>query len=191
MKLLPETRSRLTRSWFPVLRDFELAAGGYQAKMVLRDKNSGRIGTVIHDFEVADLSQLRVSTPLLSDTLQPNPEGKSGPPRPQVLARRSFAPESMLYCHFEVYGAAKDQKTGMPRVSAGYSIRGTDGHVVMEVPPTAINPTSLGKLSRLLGAPLKGTNPGNYELVLSLKDEIAGKALELKEPFTIEAAAGG
>ena len=189
MKLLPETRAKLTRTWFPIVRDFELAPGGYQAKIVVRDKNSGRIGTVIHDFEVSDLSRLRISTPLLSDTLQQSSEAKAAP-RPLVVARRSFAPGAMIYCHFEVYGAAKDQKTGMPRVSAGYVIRGLDGHVVAQVSPTAISPTSLGKLSRLVGAPLKGANPGEYELVLSLTDEVAGKSLEVKEPFTVEPTVG-
>jgi VWFA-related protein len=191
MKLLPDTKNRLSKTWVPIVQDFELAPGGYQAKVVVRDKNSGRIGTVIHDFEVGDLSKLRISTPLVSDTLQQNSDGKGGAPRPLVLARRAFAPGSMIYCQFEVYGAAKDQKTGMPRVSAGYVIRGLDGHVIAQVSPTAINPTSLGKLSRLVGAPLKGANPGDYELVLSLTDEIAGKSLEVKETFTVDAAMGG
>ena len=196
MKLLPATRERLFVSGFPIVRDFELAPGGYQAKMIVRDKNGGRIGTVVHEFEVPTLDQLRVSTPVLSDTLQPSSEGQQGPPRPALLARRHFPPGSTLYCQFEVYGAAKDDKTGMPRVRAGYAIRGKDGSVVAEVAPTVINPTSLGKLSRLVGTGLQGAGPGEYELVLSLTDEVSGKSLELKEPFVIgatpaTAAAGG
>jgi len=188
MNLQPATRQRLDASGFPLVRDFELAPGGYQAKMVVRDKNTGRIGTIVHEFEVPDLAQLRVSTPVISDTLQPSTRGERDAPRPAVLARRTFTAGATLYCQFEVYGAAKDPKTGMPRVSAGYVIRNKTGAVMAQVAPTVITPTSLGKLSRLMGTGLQDAAPGEYELVLSLKDEIAGKSLELAEPFTVQAA---
>ncbi len=100
MKLQAETREKLFRSWYPIVRDFELAPGGYQAKIVVRDKNSGRIGTVVHEFEVPDLSGFRVSTPVVSDTLQETGEAKA-PPRPAVTARRAFAPGSTVYASFE------------------------------------------------------------------------------------------
>jgi VWFA-related protein len=189
MNLLPATRQRLTSAGFPLVRDFELSPGGYQSKMVVRDKNTGRIGTIVHEFEVPDLAQLRVSTPVISDTLQPAQQGsESGVPRPAVLARRAFPSGATLYCQFEVYGAAKDPKTGMPRVSAGYVIRNKAGAVMTQVAPTEIKPTSLGKLSRLMGTGLQDAAPGEYEFVLNLRDEIAGKDLELAEPFTVQEA---
>jgi VWFA-related protein len=189
MKLLPATRDRLGKSWFPVVRDFELAPGGYQAKIVVRDKNSGRIGTVVHEFEVPDISQFRVSTPILSDTLQPSPEGQKSVPRPVLSLRRVFPAGSTLYAEFDVYGAAKDKANGMPKVSAGYIIRRLDGPVQSVVSPTPIKPTSIGKLSRLVGTRLVAAEPGDYEFVLTVRDEIAGKTLELREPFTVTPAA--
>jgi hypothetical protein len=191
MKLQPDTRGKLFDTWYPIVRDFELAPGGYQAKIVVRDKNSGRIGTVVHEFEVPDLSQFRVSTPVLSDALRTE-DGEKATPRPAITARRVFAPGSTLYAQFEVYGAARDKPTGMPRVTAGYVIRRADGTVAMTVAPTRIAPTSLGRLSRIVGSPLGAIGPGDYEMVLSLKDEVADKTLEVREPFTIAgtAAAG-
>jgi VWFA-related protein len=188
MKLLPATRERMGKSWFPVVRDFELAPGGYQAKIVIRDKNSRRLGTVVHEFEVPDISQFRVSTPILSDTLQPSPEGKKTVPRPALSVRRAFPSGSTLYAEFDVYGAAKDKASGMPKVSAGYIIRRLDGPVQSVVSPTVIQPTSIGKLSRLVGTRLVAAEPGDYELVLTVRDEIAGKTLELREPFTVTPA---
>ncbi len=185
MKLLPETKQRLSRSWYPIARDFELAPGGYQAKIVVRDKNSRRIGTVVHEFQVPDLASFRVSTPVLSDTLQPRADGQQGSPRAALLARRSFAADSMIYSQFEVFGAAKDKKTGMPHVRAGFAIRRQDGTVFSQNAPTVINPTSLGNVTRLIGAPLAGATPGEYELVLSFQDEIGGKNLEVRESFTV------
>jgi hypothetical protein len=164
MKLQAATRERLFGTWFPVVRDFELAPGGYQAKMVVRDANSRRIGTIVHEFEVPDLAALR------------------------LLARRTFSPESTLYAQFEVYGADKEKGSGMPNVSAGYVIRRKEGGVITNVAPSRINPTSLGRLSRLVGSPLKSADAGDYEFVLTVKDEISGKTLEVREPFTVDPA---
>jgi VWFA-related protein len=188
MNLMPATKARLAASWYPIVRDFELAPGGYQAKIVVRDKNSGKIGTVIHEFEVADLSQFRTSTPVITDTLAPDAE-KKDVPRPAIIVRRTFAPGTTLFASFEVYGATKEKPTGMPKVTAGYVVRRPDGSAVVEVAPSRINPTSLGKLSRIVGARLPEDATGELEFVLSVKDEISGKTLEVKEPFTVTAGA--
>ena len=187
MRLQAETRDRLFRTGFTIVRDFELAPGGYQAKIVVRDKNSGRIGTVVHEFVVPELTQFRVSTPIVSDTLQPTEDPKAAP-RPAVTARRSFAPGATVYASFEVYGAGREKPTGMPRVKNGYTIRRADGTIVAAIDPTRITPTSLGKLSRIIGWPLPNVPPGEYELVLNFEDEVAGKTLEVREPFVIEPA---
>jgi len=147
MKLLPETREKLVKTWFPVVRDFELAPGGYQAKIVVRDKLSHHVGTVVHEFEVPPLGELRVSSPVISDTLMATPEGAgSAPPRPQLLARRTFPAGATLYCSFQVFDATKDKASGMPNVSAGWAIRTASGVPVASANPTPINPTSLGGL---------------------------------------------
>src|SRR4029079_5818379 len=153
MNLMPATKERLAAQWFPIVRDFELAPGGYQAKIGVRDKNSGKIGTVIHEFEVADLSQFRTSTPVITDTLQPDAEKKDAP-RPAIIVRRAFAPGATLFASFEVYGATKEKPTGMPKVTAGYVVRRPDGSAVVEVAPSRINPRCRGKPSRMVVTPL-------------------------------------
>jgi VWFA-related protein len=188
MKLLPATHERLMKEWMPVVRDFELSPGGYQAKIVVRDKNTGRIGSVIHEFDVPPLGPLRVSTPVMSDVLQKTQDASDTTPRPAMLARRNFASGAMLYVQFEVYGAAKDKTTGLPKVTAGYQIRRGDGEVERAVAPSTITPTSIGRVSRLVGTRLEGSSPGEYELVLTVRDEVAGKSVEVREPFTVEPA---
>jgi VWFA-related protein len=188
MKLRAETRERLRKDWLalPVDQRFELSPGRYQAKLVVRDQNSSRVGTLFHEFEVPDLAALRVSTPIVTDKLYPKAEAERHP-IPMAIARRTFPMSAMLYCQFEVFGAAKDKSTGMPKVSAGYSLRRLDGTVASQVEPTPIQPTSLGKLSRLVGTSLASTIPGEYELVLTVRDELAGKTVEVREPFTVTA----
>jgi VWFA-related protein len=184
MKLLPATRERMSKSWLPIIRDFELAPGSYQAKIVVRDSNSRRLGTVVHEFTVPDLEKLRASSLILSDTLQPDKPGEK--PRPTMVVRRTFPPGATLYAQFEVYGAQRAKGSGMPKVLAGYQIRRQDGTVVSRVNATEILPTSLGKLSRLVGTGL-GVQPGDYEFVLDLRDEIGGATVEVREPFTVAA----
>lgn len=183
MKLQPSTRERIEKSWYPIARDFELKPGGYQAKIVVRDKNSGRVGTVIHEFDVPDLASFRVSTPIISPTRRV----ENGQPTTllQYQIQREFPPQGPLFCQFEVYGAAKDPKSGMPRVSMGYVVKAADGSTFTKVDPSEIRPTSLGKLSRIVGFPLDRAAPGGYEIVMTFKDELSGHTLELKEPFTV------
>ncbi len=121
MSLLPETRQKLEANWYPVVRDLSLPPGGYQMKVVVQDLAGGRIGSVIHEFEVPAPTGFRVSTPILTDTVE-SPTG-AGAPKPVILVRRSFAPQSVLYCQFAVYGATSDPATQKPRVSSAYEIR--------------------------------------------------------------------
>jgi VWFA-related protein len=174
-------------SWYPLVRDFDLAPGGHQAKLVLRDITNGRIASVAYDFEVPRLDDWRISTPILTDTIQ-RPEGQDIF-MPVLLTRRTFAEGRPLYCRFDVYGAKKD-KEGMPRVRAGHVLRRSDGTVRSRSDATPILPTSLGAVSRLMQIPLD-VEPGDYELVLDVKDDLADKSQELVEPFRVVAPGPG
>jgi VWFA-related protein len=186
MKLLPSTRERLERLWFPIVRDFELKSGDYQAKIVVRDTRSGRVGTVIHEFEVPPLGELRVSTPVLSDTRATTPAAEGVPGGIlSVLARREFPSGADLLCQFEVYGAKKDEKTGMPRVTQGYVVKKPDGGILTAMEPSPINPTSLGQVMRTFGFKLADVPPGDYEIVMAVRDDIAGRSFEISEPFKV------
>jgi len=193
MNLRPETKDRYTKNWFPIQRDFDLLPGAYQAKLVIRDKNSLKMGTVIHDFDVPELAGWRISTPVLTDSTQPTPPGQpAGPPKLIMLARREFETGARLFMQFDVYNPTKDKATGMPRVTAGYTIRRkSDGFVFLKVAPTMMQPTSLGRLSRMVGPPLDGAEPGEYEFELNLKDELNGKIMDFKDDFTVVPKAAG
>jgi VWFA-related protein len=185
MSLNPDTPEKLARTWYPVSREFDLPAGGFQARIVVRDQKSRKVGSVVHEFVVPPLGEFRVSSPILTDGLQPA-EGTAAP-RPVLLARRTFyAPLDRLYVQYNVYGAARDTATSQPRVTGGYELHRADGSVVRRVAPSPIAPTSIGALQRLIGISLKGLGgPGEYQLVLTVKDEIAGKIQELREPFVM------
>ena len=173
-------------SWYTMVRDFELPAGGYQAKLVVRDPLSRRVGTVTLLFDVPPLNALRITSPILSDTVQFPPNAA---PAVVLLARRTFRTDRPLFCRFDVSGAQKGPG-GLPRVSAGHVLRRADGTVVGRGAPTDVAPTSIGAISRLMQIPLNALAPGDYELVLDVRDEVAGRGTSSVEPFTLVAADG-
>jgi VWFA-related protein len=186
MSIQPETKERLERFWYPIVRDFELRPGDYQAKIVVRDVNSGEVGTVIHDFDVPSLDGFRVSTPVLSDALATD-DAVTGAPggRLEVMVRRDFPEGADLYCQIDVFGAGKDEQSEMPQVLQGYVVRGADGTYFTSAAPSLIQPTSLGDLSRVSGFSLAGAQPGDYVIELSVWDQLTGQSLDLREPFTV------
>ena len=186
LKLPPADREDMGRTWLPIVRDFELGPGAYQAKVVVRDKSTGRMGTVVHTLEVPDLVEFRVSTPILSDVRESSENGEPGD-RLAILARRDFPQGASLFCQFEVYGATREEDSRKPRVSMGYEVRTSEGAVYTRDRPSLIVPTSQGTISRLIGFSLEGAAPGDYEIVLRFKDELSGKTLELHEPFSVGA----
>jgi VWFA-related protein len=186
LKLLPETRERLARTWLPIVRDFELSPGRYRAKIVVQDKTTGHLGTVTHDFEVPDLAGFRVSTPVVSDLRKTTADGTAGQ-RLALMARRNFASTGSLYCQLDVYRAVKLEDSGLPRVSFGYEVRRSDGSLYTGEGPRLINPTEQGAVSTLIGFSLEGAAPGDYTLVMRVRDELSGRTLDLREPFHVGA----
>ena len=185
LSLKPESRARYERDWFAISREVPLAPGPYQAKVVVRDKNSGRLGSLTHDFEVEASSGLRVSSLVLSDRSREDPASRQRVP--ELQARRSFAPSGVLHCRFEVYGAARDAATGRPNLMAGFALRRSDGRVLAAMPETPMQPAADGSLARSLGVPLDGAPPGRYEAIVIVTDAVAGTTAERREAIVIEA----
>ena len=109
---------------------------------------------------------------------------------PVLVARRTFLGNATLFCQYTVFGAARDG-AGQPHVSGSWILKRANGTVVREVPARGLNPSADGRLLRLYGIALAGLSPGDYELTLAVRDELAVKAVELREPFTVERAVGG
>jgi hypothetical protein len=165
-------------------RELHLRPGVWQARVVVREMKTEKLGSALHTFEVPAGNGLRLSSPILSDEL-----AASRVPRPRLRLDRRYRSGDALYCQYRVFGAAVDTKSRQPRVSASYAIMRA-GRVVKDGPPSPIEPTSDGHLLRLLGFGLAGFAPGDYTLVLRVTDEVSGKSCETNEPFTIIPAEG-
>jgi VWFA-related protein len=188
MNLLPGTLESYRYSWYPIAREFQLPTGPYQARVVVRDRNGGRVGSVTHAFDVPPLEGFRLSSPILSDAVQA--DGAAQTARPVLLARRTFTSDATLFCQFTVYGALRDAATRQPQVSGSWRLERADGTSVRSAEPRPITASPDGHLVRLYGISLGGLPPGDYQLVLEVRDELGLRAAQAREPFTLEPGLG-
>ncbi len=175
--------------WYTLTREFELPPGVYQAKLAVRHKKTGRLGSVTHEFDVPKLGELRLSTVVLSDAVQPPKPGEG--PQPRLVARRALrpvGPQRLVFGKIEVYGAAKDDRA-QPKVSFSYAVRNKDGTTVKSIEPREVPPNDQGAIRQLFAFTTQTLPAGDYELLVTVRDEITGKSKDVREPFTIELAA--
>jgi VWFA-related protein len=180
LSLPPEILERLRAQGLPLLRDVELGPGTYQARLLVRDGQGQALGTVRHTFTVAPPEGLRTSTPILTDTVQADGGGQV----PVPLARRRFATGAPLTYVFDVFGAARDAQ-GRPRVSVAYVVRRVGGASLVESEPRPLHPAPDGSLSPRLVVSLAGAEAGDYEILLTVSDDVAGTKMERRDAFTV------
>jgi len=162
-------------------RQWSLPSGVWQLRLVAEDTTTGRIGTVVHTFEVPDAKAFRVSTPILTAELD-DPNGKR---RPKVALSRTFRTGSLVYCQYSVYNAPPAGKHDWaPHVLGSWALRRGD-EVVREAPPTLVQPANDGRVTRTLGLSLQGAPPGEYALEIRVRDEATGREASRLEAFTV------
>jgi len=179
-----EIRAGEVAGWRSLAREFDLPAGVSQARVVLREPQASVMGALSHRFEVPKADALHVTTPILTDRVEPA-KGGDDRPRAAISINRVFRPGGALYCEFEVLGAKADPVLRAPRVSAGVEVRAADGRVVRKGEPTPIASDRRGRVARLIGLGMDGLPEGDYLLVLGVRDEVAGTHLERREPFAL------
>jgi VWFA-related protein len=172
-------------TWREFTREFELPPGVAQVRVVVRDPVTGAIGSVVQRIEVPSPGEFRVSTPILTDRVEPA-TAPGQLPRPALAAHRVFSGGG-LYCQYEVFGASRAAGT-LPKVSAGFQLRSEDGTVVQEAAATPIAPDQDGHLVRMVGTSLERLREGAYELVLEVHDDVSGEKVVRREPLRVERA---
>jgi VWFA-related protein len=177
----PEVFHQVERSGVPIRREFRLAPGRYQARLLVKDEATRRLGSVRHEFEVAPIGTLQVTTPILTDSLQ---AAEAGQRRPIPVAHRTFAAGAPVACAFSILGARPDPTSGAPRVTLAYRLRGAGGNVVMASPARPLTAGPQGQITPIVFLTVPDA-PGPYEVGFTIRDEIAGSTLEVNEPFTV------
>ncbi len=131
VKLAVESTQQVRRKNVQYNTGFVLAPGSYHLKFVIRENQTGRIGSFETDVQIPDLRKtpLKMSSVVLSSLRAPATNKKSGA-NPLVRDQMElvpnithvFAPDQHLYLQYEVYDAAKGKN---PAPAAANSQNGT------------------------------------------------------------------
>jgi hypothetical protein len=171
------------KGWWALFRQVRLPPGVAQLRVRVRDRASGAQGAVAQRIEIPDVESPYLSTPLVSDATQP-PREAGEPPQLVPQARRTFPAHGTLYCQYELFSFGGRDMPGVARVRGGYTLSRSTGEVVTTTAPTPIV-TDGSRVVRRLALPLAELEPGSYELVLTVEDQLAQRTLTARERFEV------
>ena len=168
---------------------FNLPPGKYHLKFVVRENQTGRMGSFEADIVLPEMKKqpLKMSSILLASARQPSKEQS-----PLVRNGEEYVPnishvfrqDQHLYLLYEVYqptrakpaeGQAKNTKPGIDLLSSLELIQGsTKVYETPLVKATAVNVEGRDAVSVELDVPLAGLKPGQYICQLNVIDDAAG-----------------
>jgi len=142
VKLAVESTRQVRRKNVQYNTGFVLAPGSYHLKFVVRENQTGRIGTFETDVQIPDLRKtpLKMSSVVLSSLRTPATSKKGGG-NPLVRDQMElvpnithvFAPDQHLYLQYEVYDAAKG-KNPAPAAPAANDQKGGGNGTAKDAP---------------------------------------------------------
>ncbi len=198
VKLTLDAAQQVQRKNIQYSTGFTLAPGKYHLKFVVRENQTGAMGSFETDLQVPDLkkSPLKLSSIVLSSQRVPNTAKKTVSPLvrdgvewiPNVP--HVFRQDQHLYFLYEVYDPAKQKGTPEPASSPGLSRRDrgpvrvltsieflSGGVKVYETPlveAKAINIPERGAVAFQFDVPLTQLKPGRYVCQVNVIDDAGG-----------------
>ncbi len=189
---------------------FNLPPGKYQIKFVVRENQTGQMGSFIADVTLPDLKKapLKMSSIVLASQREPSKKDD-----PLVRNGQEYVPnishvfrqDQDMYLLYEIYNpahekpAANDAKGGKAGVNLLSSLELIQGSTKVYETPTvqakSVNVAGRDAVSVELDVPLKGLKPGSYVCQLNVIDDAAGSfafprfAVLVRQPPAAPAAA--
>jgi VWFA-related protein len=189
---------------------FNLPPGKYQLKFVVRENQTGRMGSFIADITLPDLKKipLKMSSIVLASQREPSKKDD-----PLVRDGEEYVPnishvfrqDQHMYLLYEIYdpahekaaeGAPKEAKSAIDLLSSLELIQGsTKVYETPIVQAKTINVEGRNAVSIELDVPLSGLKPGSYVCQLNVIDDAAGSfafprfAVLVREPAAAAPAA--
>ena len=186
---------------------FNLPPGKYQMKFVVRENQTGRMGSFVADVTLPDMkkSPLKISSIVLAAARQPSKKPGKGVD-PLVRNGLEYVPDiahvfrqdQHMFLLYEVYGPAREKlaenapkgtKPGINLLSSLELIQGSTK--VFETPlvqAKAINVEGRDAVAIEMDVPLSGLKPGTYLCQLNVVDDAGGSfafprfAMLVREP---------
>jgi len=185
---------------------FDLPPGKYQMKFVVRENQTGRMGSFVADITLPDMrkSPLKMSSIVLASMRQPSKKQS-----PLVRGGEEYVPnishvfrqDQHLYLLYEIYAPAKEKpaadapkgtKAGINLLSSLELIQGsTKVYETPMVQAKAINVEGRDAVAIELDVPLAGLKPGSYLGQLNVIDDAGGSfafprfAVLVREPNAV------
>jgi VWFA-related protein len=203
VKLALDSAQQVQRKNIQYSTGFTLAPGRYHLKFVVRENETGRMGSFETDLQVPDMKKapLKLSSIVLSSQRVPNTAKKGGPAGGSPMVRDGvewipnvphvFRQDQHLYFLYEVYDAARQKTEGpTPAASPGLTRRPagavrvltsieflSGGVKVYETPlveADAINTPERGAVAFQFDVPLTQLKPGTYVVQVNVIDDAGG-----------------
>jgi VWFA-related protein len=170
---------------------FVLPPGDYHLKFVVREHESGRIGSFETDLAIPDLKSqpLKMSSVILASQLQPASKQKTGNPLvrdgseviPSVT--HVFSAAQHLYLYYEVYDPARQAAASSDSGKAGvhvltnvaFFIGKTQAYATPLVEASQMNAPDRRATVFQLDVPLSQLKPGFYTCQVNVIDDVAGR----------------
>jgi len=192
--------------------NFNLPPGKYHLKFVVRENQTGRMGSFEADITLPEMKKipLKMSSIVLASARQPSKQQS-----PLVRGGEEYVPnishvfrqDQHLYLLYEVYGPAREKtaenqpkgtKPGINLLSSLELIQGsTKVYETPMVQAKAINVEGRDAVSIELDVPLAGLKPGPYLCQLNVIDDAGGSfafprfAVLVREPAPAQPVASG
>ena len=177
-----------------------LRPGLYRLDLVVKDVNSGNVGTMYTSLRVPryDEDKLTASTMILADQIERVSSKQIGlgqfvigenKVRPRM--DQSFSQQERLGVYLQIYNLGVDEKTHKSDVGLDYVITRIDGTAPQELVRKSETSADLGQtgqqitLGKLVS--LEPFEPGRYKITVQITDKVSKQTISSAAEFTVKA----
>jgi hypothetical protein len=215
VKLALDSSQQVRRKNVQYNTGFVLAPGSYHLKFVVRENQTGRLGSFETDVQIPDLRKvpLRMSSVVLSSQRVPATGKKSGP-HPLIQDQTELVPnvthvftqDQHMYLQYEIYDAAHGKRSsqapaangssGTPprtgkdavRVLTSIELLQGDTKIYESKPIVADQVTAPDRKAVIfqIDLPLQSLKPGFYTCQVNVVDDVAGNFAFPRWPILIK-----
>jgi GWxTD domain-containing protein len=171
-----------------------LRSGLYKLELVLKDLNSGNVGTIYKGFSVPkyDEEKLATSSIILADDIQKLSlkqvaagQFVIGSSKVYPNLKNSFERNRTMGIYFQIYNLALDEKTSKPSATIEYVLKKGDKELsrFSEQKDKLAGASQQMTLEKLF--PLANLEPGRYSLVVNVTDNLSKRTISPAAPFEV------
>jgi len=204
VKLALDTSQQVRSKNIQYQTGFELVPGNYHLKFVVRENQTGRMGSFETDIQVPDFKKtpLKLSSVVLASQQTPNAKAGKKDPNPLIRDGVAWVPnvphvfrqDQHLYVLYEVYDPARNKTAPANKpvrvlTSIEFLAGGAKVYETPVVESDVINVPDRNAVAFQLDVPLSQLKPGNYVTQVNVIDDAGGSFSFPRAAIMIQPAA--